>query len=103
MKTIKWLDFDDLLHKELKNQELRILFDERRFYLQVARLVSELRAQSGLSQIELAKKAGVTQPHIARLEKGDHRRTPTFDTVFKILKALGYSMEISIKQEKKAA
>jgi len=103
MKTIKGLDFEDLLQKELKNQELRFLFDERRFYLQVARLVSELRAKSGLSQVELAKKARVTQPLIARLEKGDHRRTPTFDTVFKILKALGYSMEISIKQEKKAA
>lgn len=103
MKKIKGLDFEGLLKKELKNQELRVLFDERRFYLQVARLVSELRAKSGLSQIELAKKAGVTQPLIARLEKGDHRRTPTFDTIFKILKALGYSMEISIKLEKKAA
>ena len=103
MKKITGLSFEELLAKELKNKEIRLHFDERRFYLQIARLVSELRARSGLSQVELAKRAGVTQPLIARLEKGDHRRTPTFDTVFKILKALGYSLEVSVKPEKRAA
>src|SRR4051812_10103939 len=103
MKVKKGLSFEELLVKELKNKEVRLLFDERRFYLQVARLVSELRAKSGLSQVELAERAGVTQPLIARLEKGDHQRTPTFDTLFKILKALGYSMEISVRPSEKSA
>jgi HTH-type transcriptional regulator/antitoxin HipB len=103
MKKVKGLSFDELLKKELKNKEIKFLFDERQFYLQVAHLISELRAKSGLSQVELAKKAGVSQPLVARLEKGDHRRTPTFDTIFKILKALGYSLELSIKPERKVA
>lgn len=99
----KGLAFEELLARELKNREVKFLFDERRFYLQVARLISELRAKSGLSQAEVAKRARVSQPLIARLERGDHTRTPTFDTVYKILKALGYSMSITVHPERKRA
>ncbi len=94
---------DKILSKELKNNEFRVAFDEHKFYLQVAHLVSDLREKVGLSQSALAKKARVSQPLIARLEKGDHRRTPTFDTIFKILKALGYQMSISVHPKKKGA
>src|SRR3990172_11800041 len=89
-----------ILAKELKNDEFRLAFEEHRFYLQIARLVSNLRARTGLSQVELAKKAGVSQPMIARLEKGDSRRTPTFDTIFRLLKVLGYTMSIHVQKEK---
>ena len=95
------VNLDEILAKELKNDQFRMLFDEHRFYLQIARLVSDLRARTGLSQVELAKKAGVSQPMVARLEKGDSGRTPTFDTIFKILKVLGYTMSINVQKEKK--
>jgi HTH-type transcriptional regulator/antitoxin HipB len=92
----------DILAKELKNDEFKLAFDQRRFYLQIAHLISDLRARTGLSQVELAKKAGVSQPMVARLEKGDSTRTPTFDTIFKVLKALGYTMSINVKKEKRS-
>jgi predicted transcriptional regulator len=47
------------------------------------------------------KKAGVSQPMVAHLEKGDSSRTPTFETVFKVLKALGYTLSINVQKEKK--
>ena len=97
----KTVNLDAILAKELKNDEFRLAFEERRFYLQIARLVSNLRARTGLSQVELAKKAGVSQPMIARLEKGDSRRTPTFDTIFRLLKMLGYTMSIHVQKERK--
>lgn len=103
MKKSKGIAFEELLARELRNKEVRLLFDENRFYLQVARMISELRAKVGISQVELARRAGVTQPLIARIERGDNRRAPTFDTIFKILKALGYSLEISVKPERKIA
>jgi DNA-binding phage protein len=99
----KGMSLDRLLEKQLKDKELRILYDEQHFYLQVAHLISDLRAKSGMSQAALAKRAQVSQPLIARLEVGDSRRTPTFDTVFRVLKALGYSMVIAIKPERGAA
>src|SRR3990170_1926535 len=97
----KSVNLDTILSKELKNDGFRLAFDEHRFYLQIARLVSDLRARTGLSQVELAKKAGVSQPMIARLEKGDSRRTPTFDTIFRLLKMLGYTMSIHVQKERK--
>ena len=97
----KSMNFDDILVKELKSDEFRMAFDEHRFYLQIAHLISDLRSRSGLSQVELAKRASVSQPMVARLEKGDSSRTPTFDTIFKVLRALGYSMSINVQKEKK--
>ncbi len=97
----KSVTLNEVLARERKNDEFRLAFDERRFYLQIARLVSDLRARTGLSQAELARKARVSQPMIARLEKGDSRRTPKFDTVFRLIKALGYSLSIQIQREKR--
>lgn len=103
MKKTKSVGLDAVLARQLKDEEIRLGFEERRFYLQVARLVSNLRAKAGVSQAELARTAGVSQPLIARLEKGDQRRTPTFNTVFRILKALGYRLEINVRPEKRKA
>ncbi len=103
MKKAKGVSFDDILDQQLQDDEIRMHYEERKFYLQVARLVADLRAKKGFSQAQLAKAAGVTQPLIARLESGDQRRTPTFETIFKVLKALGYRMEINIQPERKGA
>lgn len=100
MKT-RSVGLDDILTRELKDNDFKILFDEHKFYLQIAHLISDLREKTGFSQADLAKKANISQPMVARLEKGDHQRTPTFDTIFKILKALGYVMSINVKKEKK--
>ena len=101
----KSVDLNTIIAKESKNDSFRMLFDEHRFYLQVAHLISNLRQKVGISQAELAKKAGVSQPMVARLEKGDSSRTPTFDTIYKILKVLGYTMSIDVQKDvkKKAA
>lgn len=97
----KSVNLDEILSKELKNNDFRMAFDEHRFYLQIAHLISDLRQKIGWSQTELAKVAGISQPMIARLESGDSSRTPTFDTIFKILKALGYTMSINVQKEKR--
>lgn len=52
----------------------------------------EAREQKGISQKELADLAGVKQPAIARLES--MKATPQIDTLFKVLKPLGYTLAI---------
>lgn len=105
MKRTKGVSLDEVLGRELKDREIKLAFDQHRFYLDVARLISDLREKKGISQAKLAKAAQVTQPLIARLEKGDQQRAPTFDTIFKVLKALGYRLELRVQPEpkKKAA
>jgi DNA-binding XRE family transcriptional regulator len=98
--TAKRVSLDRILARELKSDEFRLAYDERRFYLQIAHLISDLRIRAGLSQAALAKKAGISQPMIARLEKGDVRRTPTFDTVFRLLKVLGYTLSLQVQKER---
>jgi DNA-binding XRE family transcriptional regulator len=49
--------------------------------------IKDLRETAGLSQAELAVKAGLTQSHISRLENAEH--SPTHLTLEKIAKALG--------------
>ena len=52
----------------------------------IARQIADRRHSAGLSQAELAKRAGVRQETISRLESGKH--APTVRTIEKIDRAL---------------
>lgn len=54
--------------------------------------IKEYRQRKGLTQIELAQKSGVSRTVIAQLESGVRDNT-TADTMLKISKALGKSVE----------
>jgi transcriptional regulator with XRE-family HTH domain len=56
-------------------------------------LVRSARKSAGLTQAELAERAGVTQPVIARLERGGGN--PTFTTLERVLHAAGHRLELS--------
>jgi DNA-binding XRE family transcriptional regulator len=90
----------DVLAHELKSDEFRLAYEGRRFHLQIAHLVTDLRTRRKFTQAELARRAGVSQPMIARLERGDGRRMPTLDTVSRLLKALGYNFSLHLEPEK---
>ena len=93
---------NQLMAKYQKNADFKIAYEERSFYLQVAHLVRDLRERAGFSQAEVAKKAHVSQPMIARLESGDHRRIPTIETIHRILGTLGYRLVLEVKPLKAA-
>jgi ribosome-binding protein aMBF1 (putative translation factor) len=52
----------------------------------------EARETRGFTQKTLAEQAGIKQSAVARLES--MRATPQIDTLFKVLKPLGYTLEI---------
>jgi transcriptional regulator with XRE-family HTH domain len=54
-------------------------------------VLKEARLKTGLTQVELAEKAGVHINTYARIERDEQE--PTFDTVKKLTKALGISLE----------
>lgn len=57
----------------------------------------EARESMGLTQQQLAEQAGIKQSALARLES--MKSTPQIDTLFKILKPLGYTLAI-VPEEK---
>ena len=59
----------------------------RRVLEQLAMKLKALRDRRGLTQADLAKKAGVSPGYIARLET--HRHDPKLSTLVKLAKALG--------------
>lgn len=62
------------------------------FEVALIRKLIEAREKKGLSQKQLADLAGLKQPAIARLES--MKAIPQIDTLFKILKPLGYTLTI---------
>ena len=57
----------------------------------------KIRYESNLSQRELAKKIGIAQSTIARMEKNMH--SMSISNFTKLLSALGYRLEIVEKDE----
>lgn len=54
-------------------------------------VLKDIREKNGLSQTELAAKAGVSTRHIAFIETGE--RKPSIDLAFKLADILGTSVE----------
>lgn len=55
------------------------------------------RKSQGMTQSELGKKAGISQPNITRFESGAYN--PSLDFMVKIAAALGKSVQISLVDE----
>jgi predicted transcriptional regulator len=66
--------------------------DEIEFETKLMGKFIEAREQKGISQKRLAEMSGLKQPAIARLER--MQATPQVDTLFKVLKPLGYTLAI---------
>lgn len=63
----------------------------------VAMQVIEYRIQNKLTQTELGRRLGMRQPHIARLEAGDHE--PSLVTLQRLSRVLGVEFHIAITPE----
>lgn len=57
-------------------------------------LVREARKRAGLTQRELAERAGTTQSAVARLESG--RTRPTFESVLRLLRLCGMDLDVML-------
>lgn len=53
------------------------------------------RKRAGLTQAELARRAGLSQPAVARLEDPDHN--PTLDMLERVATALGVRLEVGLR------
>lgn len=57
-------------------------------------LIKEARRRAGLTQVELAERAGTTQSAVARWERG--YVDPGFDTVRRLVGLCGFHLEVAL-------
>jgi transcriptional regulator with XRE-family HTH domain len=60
----------------------------------LGQFVREARRRAGLSQRELASRVAVSQPHIARIERGTV--DPPFALVRRLVRACGFDLSVSL-------
>jgi HTH-type transcriptional regulator / antitoxin HipB len=77
----------------LDDPEIRAGYEEARRAIELGAMVRQLRLDIGLSQEELAQRAGMTQPALSRLERGGG--IPTIAVLDRIANALQVTLTVS--------
>ena len=81
------VDIKGILNDELKNKELETHFNQVKKEYELIEQIVVMRKKLNITQVELAKKAQVSQQAISRLEKEKH--IPNLDTLLRIVDGLG--------------
>jgi transcriptional regulator with XRE-family HTH domain len=85
-KHTNWTGFKKTLHLTKEGMELA------QAKLMLSELIFDLRLSKKMSQKELARVMGVSQPYIAKIEDGEENLT--IETIVKLFSALGMRLEI---------
>ena len=96
---MKAIDFDKYLETQLKNPEFRKAYEELEDEYELAKQIIRFRIDRNLTQTQLARLVGTSQPAIARLESGNHRNL-TLAFLFRIAKALDLRAELRFRPVK---
>ena len=94
MKLSEMKSAEQVLAEQLKDPAFREEWERTALARAVATRVVAYRAQAGLSQAALARKLGVSQPLVARLEAGEHE--PTLTTLVRLSRCLELEFHIEI-------
>lgn len=62
--------------------------------MDIPQLVTSARHQAGLTQQQLAERAGTSQPAVARLERGEGN--PSLATIERLLAAAGFDLRLEL-------
>jgi transcriptional regulator with XRE-family HTH domain len=90
---MKAIDFDKYLETQLRIPEFRKAYEGLEEEYELTKQIIRFRIDRNLSQAQLAKLVGTSQPAIARLESGNHRNL-TLAFLFKLAKALDLRAEL---------
>lgn len=82
------------LERELQDPEYVKLYGAEEAKAEFAVILARARRRSGMTQTELAERLGLSQPYIAKLERGD--ANPTLGTAGTLLAVLGFSLAMDI-------
>ncbi len=89
----KLVKVEEHLKQLLKNPHFREVYELDRAKTEVIKKIIGYRIKRHLTQGELARKVGVTQQQISKIENGEFSN---LTTVQKILLAIGYHLAVSV-------
>lgn len=80
----------------IDNQEILIEADQKDSRKDVAALYVRSRKEKGLTQAELARRAGIPRTNITRFESGDYN--PSLEMMVRIAAALGMKLQVGLAE-----
>lgn len=94
-------EFQKFLDQALRNVDINPMedepiIDERDVFEEIRNQIIKTRTDLGITQKELAIKAGLTQANVSKIEKGISR--PTIETLIKLARALGRQLTVRLDE-----
>lgn len=87
-------DWQELRSRRMAAPGAAEAYEAARLAFELGRRVRELRIEQGLSQSELARRAGMTQPAVARFEAGG--TVPTLPVLKRLARSLGAELTVRL-------
>ena len=85
----------ELREELLRNEEIRMEHEAIRPQYELIEQIIAARAQQGITQAELARRAGTKQSNISRFEGGDYN--PSLEFIQRIAHGLGKELHITLE------
>ena len=92
--------FDDMLAKQLQNEDFRKEYEAIQPEMDVIRAIVEARTSQNLTQKELAERTGINQADISKLENGT--RNPSVNLLKILADGMGMMLKIEFVPKQKA-
>lgn len=92
--------FDDMLAKQLQNEDFRKEYEAIQPEMDVIRAIVEARTSQNLTQKELAQRTGINQADISKLENGT--RNPSVNLLKRLADGMGMMLKIEFVPKQKA-
>lgn len=88
-------EFREYLQEQLKNPEFAAEYEAMRPEYEATRAIIAARLEKNMTQQELARKTGIRQSNISRIENGTS--SPTVETLSRIAAGLGKKLTIEFR------
>lgn len=92
--------FDDMLSKQLKDDEFRKEYEAIQPEMDVIRAIVDARTSQNMTQKELAERTGINQADISKLENGT--RNPSVNLLKRLADGMGMALKIEFVPKQKA-
>ncbi len=93
---------DELRRLGLKSEAFREGYATRDALIRLGTLLRQVREASGMTQLELAERVGMTQPAVSQMESGFGPHGPEIDTVMRFVQGCDFDLEIAVEHRQVA-